>query len=117
MALSAHVIDCLGEPGGQCVELYPDKPIYDIPGTPRCTGRELVDRLLRQLSPFSPQFHLGQLVSGLQQQPDGRFLVETSARTRLIAKAVVIAAGTSQKQTDPELEKMNYLVEGVVGSV
>ena len=98
LGLNAHVIDCLGEPGGQCMALYPDKPIYDIPGTPRCTGRELVERLMRQLAPFAPQFHLNQLVSRVQPRTDGRFLIETSARHRLLARAVIIAAGVGAFQ-------------------
>ena len=93
LEIRAHVVDALGQPGGQCIELYPDKPIYDIPGLPRCTGRELVARLLEQARPFEPVFHLGQQVSALQRQDDGRFLVQASGGTRLLARAVVIAAG------------------------
>jgi thioredoxin reductase (NADPH) len=93
LEIRVHVVDALGQPGGQCIELYPDKPIYDIPGLPRCTGRELVARLLEQARPFEPVFHLGQQVSALQRQDDGRFLVQASGGTRLLARAVVIAAG------------------------
>ena len=94
----AHVIDALEQPGGQCIELYPDKPIYDIPGLPRCSGRELVVRLMQQARPFEPVFHLGQQVAALQRQDDGRFLVQTSRGTRLLARAVVIAAGVGAFQ-------------------
>jgi thioredoxin reductase (NADPH) len=93
LEINAHIVDALPYPGGQCIELYPDKPIYDIPGLPVCTGRELVDRLLQQVRPFSPTFHLGQQVSLLQRQEDGRFLIETNTGTRFLAKTVFIAAG------------------------
>jgi thioredoxin reductase (NADPH) len=61
----AHLIDILGKPGGQCAELYPEKPIYDIPGFPIVTGQELTDNLLKQISPFSPTFHFGEMVSAI----------------------------------------------------
>ena len=91
--ITSHIIDALPYPGGQCIELYPDKPIYDIPGTPRCTGRELTANLLRQMAPFGATFHLGQLVSTLEKLPDHRFFVETSKGTQFIAKTIVVAAG------------------------
>ena len=91
--IRAHVIDALPHIGGQPVELYPDKPIYDIPGLPVCTGQGLVEALHTQCSPFSPTFHLGQTVLQLERQPDGRFLIGTSKRTRLLARTVFIAAG------------------------
>ena len=93
LEISAHVIDALPQPGGQPGELYPDKPIYDIPGIPVCSGQELIDGLMKQAAPFQPQFHLGHQVSTLQKQPDGRFLVETHKGLRLLARAVFIAAG------------------------
>src|SRR4030042_2066353 len=62
--IKAHVIDILDKPGGQCAELYPEKPIYDIPGLPIVTGQELTDRLMEQIKPFGAQFHLGELLSG-----------------------------------------------------
>lgn len=96
--IRAHVIDSLPAPGGQCIELYPDKPIYDIPGTPACTARELVDRLLTQIEPFTPRFHSGQQVDAVAVQPDGRFLIETSTGTRLLSKTVVIAGGAGSFQ-------------------
>ncbi|MDB5963931.1 MAG: trxB [Polaromonas sp.] len=98
LEISCHVVDSLPHPGGQCIELYPDKPIYDIPGTPRCTGRELVASLLKQVEPFQPSFHLGQEVSRLEKQPDGRFLVETSRGAVFLAKAVLVAAGVGAFQ-------------------
>lgn len=91
--LHCHLIDALPHLGGQCAELYPHKPIYDIPGIKACTGAELVERLRDQMAPFTPTLHLGQQVQTLQQQDDGRWLLNTSAGTSLLAKAVVIAAG------------------------
>ena len=69
--LQAHVIDALPHLGGQCVALYGDKPIYDIPALPACTGYELVQRLHAQTTPFAPVFHLGQQVNALQALPEG----------------------------------------------
>src|SRR5258705_8242990 len=86
------VFDALPEPGGQCAALYPEKPIYDIPGYPRIDAAELVERLGEQAAPFTPVFHLGQAVSGLTATAEG-FVVETAARERVSARAVVIAAG------------------------
>ena len=60
--IKAHVIDILDKPGGQCAELYPEKPIYDIPGLPIVTGQELTDRLMEQIKPFGAEFHLGERV-------------------------------------------------------
>jgi thioredoxin reductase (NADPH) len=98
LGIHVDVIDSLPEPGGQCIELYPDKPIYDIPGTPLCTGRELVARLLTQIAPFKADFHLNQQVNLVERQEDGRFRVETSRGTRLLAKAIVIAGGVGSFQ-------------------
>src|SRR5215207_3961604 len=81
LEIKAHVIDTLAYPGGQCIELYPDKPIYDIPAVPMCTGRELTDNLLKQIAPFGATFHLGQEVMIVRKEEgDGarRFHVETS---------------------------------------
>ncbi|MEO6395723.1 MAG: NAD(P)/FAD-dependent oxidoreductase [Devosia sp.] len=91
--LKCHLIDILDRPGGQCTELYPEKPIYDIPGRPIVTGQELVEDLMKQIAPFGPQFHFGQIVSSLERQADGRFLLKTDADTVFLAKVVVIAAG------------------------
>ena len=91
--VKAHVIDILDRPGGQCAELYPEKPIYDIPAWPEIAGQALVDRLMEQIAPFDPTFHFQQMVSALQRLEDGRFRVETDAGTVFLAKAVVIAAG------------------------
>ena len=93
LELSCHVIDSLPAAGGQCIELYPDKPIYDIPALPRCTGRELVDRLLEQVAPLVPTFHLSQRVNTLEACADGSFAVGTSGGLRLVARTVFIAGG------------------------
>ena len=98
LEIRAHVIDTLPVPGGQCIELYPDKPIYDIPGLPFCTGRELTDRLLQQIQPFGATFHLNQEVASVQRQADQRFLVQTSQGTRLLSKTVFIAGGVGAFQ-------------------
>jgi thioredoxin reductase (NADPH) len=98
LEIKAHVIDSLAYPGGQCVELYPDKPIYDIPAVPVCTGQELTDSLLKQIQPFGATFHLGQEVTVVRQEADGRFHVETSKGTRLLTKTVFIAGGVGSFQ-------------------
>ena len=94
--IKSHLIDILPKIGGQCAELYPEKPIYDIPGFPVVTGQELVDNLNRQIHPFAPTFHLGEMVErveslGTPEQP--LFRVATDAGTVIEAKVVVIAAG------------------------
>jgi thioredoxin reductase (NADPH) len=80
------------------VELYPDKPIYDIPAVPVCTGQELTDSLLKQIEPFGATFHLGQEVTVVDKQADGRFLVETNKGTRLLSKTIFIAGGVGSFQ-------------------
>jgi len=98
LEIKAHVVDSLPYPGGQCVELYADKPIYDIPGVPVCTGRELTANLLKQIEPFATTFHYSQEVTAVQPQGDGRFFVETSKGTRFLTRAVFIAAGVGAFQ-------------------
>lgn len=93
LEIKAHVIDSLAYPGGQPIELYPDKPIYDIPAIPVCTGKELTDALLKQIEPFGATFHLGQTVTAVQKQDDGRFYVQTSKGTEFLTKTIFIAAG------------------------
>lgn len=101
LEIKAHVIDSLPIVGGQCVELYPDKPIYDIPAVPICTGQELTDNLLKQIEPFAPSFHLNQEVSLVERRDDGRFNLETSAGVRLISKTIFIAGGVGSFQARP----------------
>jgi thioredoxin reductase (NADPH) len=98
LEVKAHIVDSLAYAGGQCIELYPDKPIYDIPAVPVCTGKELTDNLLKQIEPFGATFHLGQEVSGLARQDDGRFLLTTSKGTRFLTKTVFIAGGVGSFQ-------------------
>jgi thioredoxin reductase (NADPH) len=98
LEIKAHVIDSLPIVGGQCMELYPDKPIYDIPAVPVCTGKELTDNLLKQIEPFGATFHLNQEVTVVEKRDDGRFHVETSAGTRFLAKTIFIAAGVGSFQ-------------------
>jgi thioredoxin reductase (NADPH) len=98
LGMSAQIIDTLAQPGGQCTELYPDKPIYDIPAIPVCGAQELIDRLLQQVKPFHATFHLGQEVTELRRGEDGRFVVGTSSGTQLHTGAVVIAGGVGSFQ-------------------
>ena len=103
LGIQSHIVDALPYAGGQCMELYPDKPIYDIPGTVATTGRQLVASLLEQLKPFNPTFHLNQQVSTLARQADGQFLVGTSTHSSAIHQSfltntVFIAAGVGAFQ-------------------
>ncbi len=98
LGISAHLIDSLAHPGGQCAELYPDKPIYDIPALPVCGAQELVDRLMQQIKPFKPEFHLGQEVTEFRQMEGGRFHLRTAGGLAFDAGAVVIAAGVGSFQ-------------------
>ena len=91
--IKAHLIDILDKPGGQCAELYPEKPIYDIPALPIVTGQELTDRLMEQIKPFDPEFHLQERIDELERTPDGRFRLKTDDGKEFLAKVVVIAAG------------------------
>jgi len=93
LGIRAHVVDALAQAGGQCSELYPDKPIYDIPALPVVGAQELVERLLEQIKPFEPRFHLGQMVARLERRADGRFSLTTSAGTDFDTATVIIAAG------------------------
>jgi thioredoxin reductase (NADPH) len=98
LGINAHLVDSLANPGGQCSELYPEKPIYDIPALPVCGAQELVDRLMQQIQPFNPQFHLGQEVLELHKKGSGRFHVRTATGTTFDAGAVVIAGGVGSFQ-------------------
>ncbi len=91
--IRAHLIDILDKPGGQCAELYPEKPIYDIPALPIVTGQGLVEALMEQIKPFDPTFHLGERVDALQRLPDGRFRLQTDRDKVFITKVIVVAAG------------------------
>ncbi len=91
--IHAHVVDSLARIGGQCGELYPEKPIYDIPAFPVVGAQELIDRLMEQIEPFDPQFHLAQAVIELERKDDGRFALTTSTGTQFDTATVIIAAG------------------------
>ena len=91
--LKAHLVDILDRPGGQCTELYPEKPIYDIPGLPVVTGQGLVDALMAQIKPFAPTFHLGQAANALVKRDDGKWQLSTEDGVELVAPVICIAAG------------------------
>lgn len=91
--LKCHLIDILDRPGGQCAELYPEKPIYDIPGWPSISAQGLVDKLLEQIAPFRPEFTFGRMVSSLERLGDGGFRIVTDDDEVFEARVVVIAAG------------------------
>ena len=90
--IKAHVIDILDRPGGQCAELYPEKPIYDVPGLTVVTGQELTDRLMEQIKPFGAEFHFSQRVESLERL-DGGFRLTTDLGKTFECKVVVVAAG------------------------
>jgi len=91
--VKSHLVDILDRPGGQCAELYPEKPIYDIPAYPIVTGQELTDKLMEQILPFNPTFHLGEMAVALEQTAAGTWLLTTDQGTRLEAPVIAIAAG------------------------
>ncbi|MEL7228841.1 MAG: NAD(P)/FAD-dependent oxidoreductase [Pseudomonadota bacterium] len=91
--LKCHLIDILDRPGGQCAELYPEKPIYDIPAWPEISGQGLTDRLMEQIEPFGATFHFNRMVAGVEKQDDGSFIVTTDEDEKIACKVVVIAAG------------------------
>jgi thioredoxin reductase (NADPH) len=91
--IKAHLVDILDKIGGQCAELYPEKPIYDIPGIPYITGQGLVDALLAQIEPFHPTFHLGEMIEQVERIGDPMFRVTTDRGSVFEAKVLVIAAG------------------------
>jgi thioredoxin reductase (NADPH) len=106
IGLSCQIVDTLGRIGGQCIELYPDKPIYDIPAIVSCTARELVDRLMEQCRPFDVPIHLDQRVETVEQREDGRWTVTTSNGLTFDTAAILLAAGNgafvAQRLTLPE---------------
>lgn len=91
--MKCHLVDILDRAGGQCAELYPEKPVYDIPAWPVITGQDLTDRLLEQISPFNPTFHFGQMAESLRKLDNGNWELTTSEGTVLEAPVIVIAAG------------------------
>ena len=97
--IRCHIVDALPHVGGQCVELYANKPIYDIPGLVRCSGAELVAQLSEQVKPFAPELHLNQEVTHLTRHDAQHWRIETSAGTVFLSKTVFIAAGVGAFQT------------------
>lgn len=93
LGIKAHVIDILDRPGGQCAELYPEKPILDIPGIPSITGAALTDRLMQQIAPFDAVFHLNEMAAALEKTAAGKWRVTTDLDTVIEAPVVVVAAG------------------------
>lgn len=93
LKMRCHIVDVLPQPGGQLSEIYPKKPIYDIPGYPSVLAGELIDNLMAQIEPFSPGFTLGERVETLEQNDDGRFTVTTHRGTQMVAPTVFIAGG------------------------
>jgi thioredoxin reductase (NADPH) len=91
--IRCHVLDILDRPGGQCAELYPEKPIYDIPALPLVTGAELTSRLMEQAKPFKPEFHFNQMVTSLVKRGENDFELTTDGDLVFNCKVVVIAAG------------------------
>jgi len=98
LGIKCQIVDSLAHPGGQCTELYPDKPIYDIPALPICGAQELIDRLMQQIKPFDAGFHLGEEVVEVARQASGRFDVSTAAGTRFHAGSLIIAGGLGSFQ-------------------
>src|SRR3978361_938221 len=115
--LKCHLIDILDRAGGQCTELYPEKPIYDIPGLPIVTGQELVNKLMDQIKPFDPQFHFNEMATSLEKLEDGRWKLKTDAGTEIIAPVVVVAAGGGsfppKRPPGPRLEHFENSGDGV----
>jgi len=93
LGLKCHIIDALAQPGGQCAELYPKKPIYDIPGYPSIIASELVEKLMKQIEPFNPGFTLGETAQTIEKGSDGDFIIHTSQGTAHKAPVVAIAGG------------------------
>jgi len=107
LKMRCHLIDVLPQVGGQLSEIYPQKPIYDIPGFPVINAQELVDGLIKQIEPFKPTFSLGERVDELNRLEDGTFIVRTSEQTEVHAKVVVIAGGLGCfEPRKPAIEKL-----------
>ncbi len=115
LKLKCHLIDALPQPGGQCSELYPKKPIYDIPGFPEVLAGDLVDNLMEQIKPFQPGFTLGERAEDIEKLEDGTFIVTTNKGTKHHANAVAIAGGLgSFEPRKPQIEGIeNYEDHGV----
>ena len=107
LGMRCHLIDSLTKPGGQCAEIYPNKPIYDIPAYPEIMAGDLVDKLLEQIKPFSPGFTLGETAEKLKKS-DGKFLITTDKKTKISAKVVAIAGGLGNfEPRKPNIDDLN----------
>jgi thioredoxin reductase (NADPH) len=109
--IKCHLVDILSKPGGQCAELYPEKPIYDIPGFAEVSAQGLVDNLIKQIQPFHPEFHMGEMVERLETLGDAehpKFRMTTDAGTEITANCILVAAGGGsfmpKKPPIPEIE-------------
>src|SRR6201996_7798931 len=115
--MKAHLVDILDRPGGQCAELYPEKPIYDIPGYPVVSGQEITDKLIEQIAPFGPVFHLAEMATALGKTDDGKWRLTTDMGTTLEAPVLVIAAGGGsfqpKKPPIPNIDAFENLGAGV----
>ena len=115
--LKCHLVDILDRAGGQCTELYPEKPIYDIPALPIVTGQELTNKLLEQVKPFKPTFHFNEMASKLEKLEDGRWKLTTDAGTEITAHVVVVAAGAGsfvpKRPPVPGIEHFENAGDGV----
>ena len=106
LGMRCHLIDSLSKPGGQCSEIYPNKPIYDIPAYPEIKAGELVDKLLEQIKPFSPGYSLGETAEGLSKEDD-KFIITTDKKTKISAKVIAIAGGLGNfEPRKPKLENL-----------
>lgn len=113
LKLRSHLIDFLPQPGGQLSEIYPKKPIYDIPGFPSVLAQELIDNLLKQAEPFKPEFTLGERVESLEKNQEGEFILTTNLGTQIRSKVVVIAGGLGCfEPRKPEVENLERFENG-----
>ena len=116
--LKCHVIDILDKPGGQCAQLYPEKPIYDIPAYPMITGQDLTENLLKQIKPFTPEFHYEHLADNIEKLDDGSWLVETDKGLTFNVNAIVIAAGGgSFEPKKPNIPNLDHFDKSVRYSI
>ncbi|HWE44989.1 MAG TPA: NAD(P)/FAD-dependent oxidoreductase [Caulobacteraceae bacterium] len=115
--MKAHLVDILDRPGGQCAELYPEKPIYDIPGFAVVSGQEITDKLIEQIAPFGPVFHLAEMAVALEKTADGKWRLATDMGTSIEAPVLVIAAGGGsfqpKKPPIPAIDVFENLGAGV----
>lgn len=109
LKLRCHLVDYLPQPGGQLSEIYPKKPIYDIPGFPTVMAQELVDNLMQQIEPFNPTFSLGERVDSFEKLEDGSFVLTTDENNKIATKVVVIAGGLGV--FEPRKPEINHLDE------